>query len=257
MVVRATVSVALGLLLASLSLAGCDLTNVDSDASDSTSSGGGGGGGGGNNGGNTGGGGDNTGGGGGGGGGGEEGFCGEDGTCNPSCRYDADCACASDGTCNPSCRADPDCAKPSCSCDYTPGTCEVKSKCSPDVCTCDDDCTGVSPCGSDGHCDTWCPTDWDPDCAGDADNGKYCTGGGGGGDEDAGGGGGGGGGSCSCDYTPGVCDAEAKCSLDACYCDVDCDIYESCEPDGHCDSWCPTDSDPDCDGSDKNGKYCF
>ena len=24
-------------------------------------------------------------------------------------------------------------------------------------------------------CDTWCPTDEDPDCAGEPDDGKYCT----------------------------------------------------------------------------------
>jgi hypothetical protein len=37
---------------------------------------------------------------------------------------------------------------------------------------------------------------------------------------------------------------------------VDCENLYSCADDGHCDSWCITDTDPDCAGSSKNGRYC-
>lgn len=44
--------------------------------------------------------------------------------------------------------------------------------------------------------------------------------------------------------------------MNPCACDSDCDLYETCEGDGHCDTWCPTGSDPDCDGQSGDGKYC-
>lgn len=62
---------------------------------------------------------------------------------------------------------------------------------------------------------------------------------------------------CECDYFENVCEAAAKCSDQTCGCDPDCSGLETaCKSDAHCDSWCPTDEDPDCSGDDKNGKYC-
>ena len=73
-------------------------------------------------------------------------------------------------------------------CDWTVGKCDAQFRCddgvaSPRPCFCDPDCytsadgvpTGlVDPCTADDHCDTWCPTGLDPDCSGNADDGKYC-----------------------------------------------------------------------------------
>jgi hypothetical protein len=71
----------------------------------------------------------------------------------------------------------------------------------------------------------------------------------------------------NCDWTPGICDAQFRCRDVHCFCDPDCYIEDSASPgtyleppvcayDGNCDSWCPTGVDPDCAGSDKDGKYC-
>ena len=54
--------------------------------------------------------------------------------------------------------------------------CEAQFKCSNIACFCDPDCAGgIEPCGADGHCDSWCLKDTDPDCAGDEKNGKGCA----------------------------------------------------------------------------------
>jgi hypothetical protein len=71
-------------------------------------------------------------------------------------------------------------------CDYNygqdathPAVCEVMFRCSDLPCFCDPDCfdTENAVCTADDHCDTWCPTDIDPDCVGktkEEGNGKYC-----------------------------------------------------------------------------------
>jgi hypothetical protein len=66
---------------------------------------------------------------------------------------------------------------------------------------------------------------------------------------------------CSCDYWGFVCEAGEKCTQDACTCDPDCtlpnsSLTDTCVLDGHCDTWCPTAVDPDCEGSADDGKYC-
>jgi hypothetical protein len=67
-------------------------------------------------------------------------------------------------------------------CNWTDGVCDSQFRCSNKRCFCDPDCynDAVDPmeampaCAEDGHCDTWCPTGEDLDCAGNADDGKYC-----------------------------------------------------------------------------------
>jgi hypothetical protein len=67
-------------------------------------------------------------------------------------------------------------------CNWTDGVCDAQFRCSLKRCFCDPDCynDAVDPmeampaCAEDGHCDTWCPTGEDADCAGNADDGKYC-----------------------------------------------------------------------------------
>ncbi len=66
---------------------------------------------------------------------------------------------------------------------------------------------------------------------------------------------------CACNYYNFVCEAGEKCSMTPCNCDPDCNypgegLTQPCAPDGRCDSWCPKGADPDCAGSDKDGKYC-
>ena len=121
--------------------------------------------------------------------------------------------CAEDLFCDPYCLSDPDC---DCGCDYNP-VCEAMSRDSTEPCDCDPDCRGGGEaCSLDDHCDTWCPADVDPDC------------------------------SCGCDYNP-VCEVEARGSTVACGCDPDCAGGEvPCGDDGHCDTWCPSGTDPDC-----------
>jgi hypothetical protein len=66
----------------------------------------------------------------------------------------------------------------------------------------------------------------------------------------------------NCDWTPGKCDAQFRCSNKRCFCDPDC--YDdatlapkpACSSDGHCDTWCPKGEDPDCKGKADDGKYC-
>jgi hypothetical protein len=54
-----------------------------------------------------------------------------------------------------------------CDCDYFSGICEAAEQNSAVACACDPDCeAGGVPCAFDDHCDTWCPTGADPDCAG-------------------------------------------------------------------------------------------
>lgn len=125
---------------------------------------------------------------------------------------------------------DPDCNDTACNCNYNPNICEPASKGSTDACACDWDCQDADPCSKDGHCDLWCPKGTDLDCP-----------------------------DCDCDYNQNVCEAAVKCSTTICDCDIDCaeGAFLPCSADNHCDSWCPTDADPDCaNDPDKNGKYC-
>ncbi len=108
-----------------------------------------------------------------------------------------------------------ECVEP-CSCDFFPNVCEAASPGSTTACSCDDDCANSSACTSDGHCDTWCPSGADPDCA------------------------------CTCDYNE-YCEAADPDSSDICSCDPDCEPHEeACSDDGHCDIFCPDGVDPDC-----------
>ena len=68
-------------------------------------------------------------------------------------------------------------------CDWTPLICDTQFRCNAIHCFCDPDCyvkdadgnyETPPSCSDDGHCDSWCPTGGDVDCAGDADDGKYC-----------------------------------------------------------------------------------
>ena len=72
---------------------------------------------------------------------------------------------------------------------------------------------------------------------------------------------------CDCDYWGFVCEAAAKCSTHPCPCDPDCagsvghdeilvGEIAACNADEHCDSWCPTGADPDCEGHEWDGKQC-
>lgn len=102
----------------------------------------------------------------------------------------------------------------SCDCDFHAGVCEAEAPGSSTACACDGDCG--TACGADGHCDTWCPSGTDPDC------------------------------DCSCDFNE-YCEAAAQGSSDTCACDPDCELNEwACDDDGHCDTWCPSGVDPDC-----------
>lgn len=86
-------------------------------------------------------------------------------TCDDDCGA-GDAACSADGHCDTFCPdgEDPDCA-PTCDCDYNPGICEAEAPGASTACDCDEDCAGgLDPCKSDGHCDTWCPDGFDPDC---------------------------------------------------------------------------------------------
>jgi hypothetical protein len=109
-----------------------------------------------------------------------------------------------------------------CDCDFNAGICEPEAPGSTTACGCDPDCG--TPCGQDGHCDSWCPAGQDPDCA------------------------------CACDYNE-YCEADAQGSSATCPCDPDCELHEvACSDDGHCDTFCPdppaADADPDCGGVD-------
>lgn len=157
--------------------------------------------------------------------------CGADGICCFDC---VDGCSVSDPDCNPtlpgcSDSGDNDAAPNGCNCDYWGTVCEAEAKCTANVCDCDADCglTGADACVAvDGHCDTFCPEDGDPNCAGSSDDGKFCQ-------------------DPSCDQTANNCDANFSGSAD-CSDDPDCDgIDLSCEGDGFCDSKCG-DADPDC-----------
>ncbi len=88
------------------------------------------------------------------------------------CDCDDDCgagdrACSADSHCDTFCPDgfDPDCDDPpACDCDYNDGICEAAERGSSETCACDEDCAGTDACKSDGHCDTWCPDGFDPDC---------------------------------------------------------------------------------------------
>ncbi len=82
-------------------------------------------------------------------------------------------------------------------------------------------------CVEDGRCNPGCILD--PDCEG-----------------------------CGCDYNDGICEAAFRCNPVTCSCDRDCLRGErhACDPDDHCDSWCPRGLDPDCEGDPDDGKYC-
>jgi hypothetical protein len=124
-------------------------------------------------------------------------------------------SCTGDGFCDSLCEADPDCE---CSCDYFTDVCEAAEENTDETCACDPDCAGdLEACSLDDHCDSYCPTDVDPDCE------------------------------CSCDYFTGVCEAAEDGSTATCRCDLDCQSGETaCSEDDHCDSWCPAGTDPDC-----------
>lgn len=90
-----------------------------------------------------------------------------------TCACDEDCvggavACSEDDHCDSYCPegTDPDCGEPTeCSCDFNEGICEPNADGSSDACECDPDCAGgEQPCKFDGHCDSWCPDGFDPDC---------------------------------------------------------------------------------------------
>lgn len=165
--------------------------------------------------------------------------CSADGYCNPDCSNDPDCqlnceqdnfcntlcpakadpdcpVCELDGTCDARCTADPDCG---CTCNFNPGICEPQAKGQTTACSCDPDCLpDKKPCALDGHCDSWCPANTDPDC-----------------------------GSCDCNFNDGICEPQSKGTTTPCPCDPDCaNGKQPCAADGHCDSWCPTGTDPDC-----------
>ncbi|GMV41747.1 MAG: hypothetical protein AMXMBFR64_34630 [Myxococcales bacterium] len=213
-----TLAVSAAMMLVLAALAGCDVTN-DSDADGTTGGGGGGGG--------------TTDTGGGGGGGGGAGFgCDDDGYCNG-----AECALTADPDCNPAASCgEGSCGNnkwdPNCSCNYYGKVCEAISKCSDAVCLCDTDCTPPdgslkSACVSDGHCDSWCPKDQDPDCAGSKKNGKECA-------------------KPSCNKKSGYCNAKPG-TTSPCADDPDCTGGAiACEGDGYCDPNCSAGSDPDC-----------
>ena len=71
-------------------------------------------------------------------------------------------------------------------CDWTPGICDAQFRCRDIHCFCDPDCyvedaaeagtyLDAPVCSDDAHCDSWCPTGVDPDCASEPDkDGKYC-----------------------------------------------------------------------------------
>lgn len=171
-------------------------------------------------------------------------YCIADQWCDPECNYDPDCGsgpdCTNDNWCNPDCATggDPDCAV-ACTCDYHDGICEPTAKESSAACACDDDCAGgKTPCGDDGHCDTWCPSGTDPDCgSSDCDQSAFY-------DPDCKSS------TCSCDYHNDVCEMQTKndANMKPCYCDADCsdEYFDPCSNEGHCDTWCPAGQDPDC-----------
>jgi len=130
------------------------------------------------------------------------GDCGE---CGAECGDDA---CNGDEDCT-TCAAD--CGEcPECECDYNGGICEAAENPSTVACDCDPDCEGGGQaCSADGHCDTYCPKNEDPDCEG-----------------------------CECDYNDGICEPESDGSDTACDCDTDCADTDPCGEDGHCDTWC-------------------
>jgi|GEM_PF-1397399 len=70
------------------------------------------------------------------------------------------------------------------------------------------------PCETNGYCDVLCAVDEDCDC--------------------------------DCDYNA-ACEAAERNSQDTCLCDPNCfDGRQACDPDLHCDTWCPAGADPDC-----------
>jgi hypothetical protein len=100
------------------------------------------------------------------------------GICEPTapgsttaCSCDPDCsgtsACGADAYCDSWCppNVDPDC---NCGCTYNE-YCEADAVGSTGTCSCDPDCeVNEVACSDDGHCDTWCPAGYDPDCGVDA-----------------------------------------------------------------------------------------
>jgi hypothetical protein len=200
-----------------------------------------------------------------GGGGGTPPDCSANGTCNPACAPSADpdctpspaCTCdALPNVCNVTasgsatpCACDPDCAARSacsdddycdtacpentdpncrCNCNYNENVCEARARGSREACICDIDCVPAGQaCTRDSHCDSWCPSGVDPDCAPFSGNGQNP--------------------SCSCDWNRNVCEARARNTDEICACDPDCaGGLEACKSDGHCDTFCPAGFDPDC-----------
>ena len=168
--------------------------------------------------------------------------CVADAWCNPGC-YDVNIQLPTDPDCNPNVpenadKADNDTSPNNCDCDYWGFVCEAAAHCSNLPCECDNDCNYpdgmVAACNSDGHCDSWCVTNYDPDCVGNTEkNGKYC-------DE------GGGGENLSCDQNFGQCDADFG-NAQECAADPDCDGLDlPCEADDWCDTKCPAGADSDC-----------
>ena len=165
--------------------------------------------------------------------------CSADEHCDTWCpdQTDPDCGAAPD--CDPLALYDADCKSDDCACDYFDAVCEIEDVDHPDQkpCFCDVDCgDGDAPCGGDGHCDSWCLDGADPDCDAGCDAEAWydldCK------DLD-----------CTCDYYGDVCEME---TVDdpfekPCFCDWDCGPEDDpCAAEGHCDSWCPDQADPDC-----------
>lgn len=164
--------------------------------------------------------------------------CGSDGFCNAICADDA--GDPTDSDCNPTIPGNAESGDndwSSCECDYWGFVCEAASKCSIAACDCDPDCLHpeqtLPACNIDGHCDSWCPTDTDPDCLNDSEkNGKHC----GSDDPEV----------VKCDVKVDNCDASPG-TADACPDDPACDDFDlPCEGDGWCDDKCVEGADPDC-----------
>lgn len=132
---------------------------------------------------------------------------------------------------------------------------EDETSCADDcvVQTCDD----AIGCGQDGICCDFCEDEnnnvTDPDCNTttpiNSDSGTASTSAN----------------DCDCDFWGFICEAADQCSAVQCSCDVDCASPDSsgttkvaCSQDEfvHCDTFCPTGSDPDCAGTEDDGKFC-
>ena len=173
------------------------------------------------------------------------GVCGT--TCEEECATDGDTQCTGGGTAFETCGqydSDPclewgsatscpqnqtcvegECVVP-CDCDFVDGICEAAAPNSSSACSCDTDCLGASACQDDGHCDSWCPANLDSDCGCGCDYNEHCEAG-----------------ENHNDWSP---PPEWE-DVVTCACDPECEPGEyACIDDGHCDTWCLPEHDPDC-----------